>query len=105
MKNHCLHCLSHSIAPLPCADCCAVSFCSSRCKEEATKTYHKYECRMKLYEMLHFMGDEYMDIFMAVRTITQRPLKYFLERKNKIWELLDVEHPEHIGSKYRLVVI
>ena len=98
LKNHCVHCLSHSIAPLPCEDCCAVSFCSVRCKEAATSTYHKYECRMKLYEMLHFMGDEYMDIFTAIRTITQRPVSYFIKKRNQIWELLEDDHPEGKGK-------
>lgn len=60
-------------------------------------TYHKYECRMKLYEMLHFMGDEYMDIFTAIRTITQRPVSYFLKKKDRIWELLEDDHPEEKG--------
>ncbi len=99
LKNHCLHCLNHSIAPLPCPDCCSVSFCSVRCQQEANSTYHKYECKMKLYEMLHFMGDEHMDIFMAIRTITQRPLKYFMERKDRIWSLLAREHPEESSTE------
>ena len=62
-------------------------------------TYHKYECRMKLYEMLHFMGDEYMDIFTAIRTITQRPVSYFLKKKDRIWELLEDNHPEEKGTE------
>ena len=53
---------------------------------------------MKLYEMLHFMGDEYMDIFMAIRTITQRPVGYFLKKKDSIWKLLEDENPEEEGK-------
>eukprot|EP00094_Tigriopus_californicus_P003674 TCALIF_03535-PA protein Name:"Similar to SMYD4 SET and MYND domain-containing protein 4 (Pongo abelii)" AED:0.19 eAED:0.19 QI:0/0.66/0.28/0.85/1/1/7/0/530 len=57
LKSHCLHCMSYTIAPIPCNECCVVTFCSLECQEAAT--YHVFECRMKLYEMLHFMGDEY----------------------------------------------
>ena len=54
---------------------------------------------MKLYEMLHFMGDEFSSLFMALRTVTQRPIKYFMERKERIWELMDVDYPEMRGEK------
>ena len=54
---------------------------------------------MKLYEMLHFMGDEFIDVFMAIRTITQRPAQYFVERAEYIWPILDMEFPE-ITCKY-----
>ena len=49
---------------------------------------------MKLYEMLHFMGDEYISVFMAIRTITQKPIEYFLERQFEIDHILDLEFPE-----------
>ena len=58
---------------------------------------------MKLYEMLHFMGDEYMDIFTAIRTITQRPVNYFLKKKDRIWELLEDDHPEEKGKLWKPV--
>ena len=32
---------------IPCAECAAVRFCSSRCKEEAGKSFHRYECPPK----------------------------------------------------------
>ena len=65
-----------------------------QCREIAQSSYHKYECKMKLYEMLHLMGDKYIDVFMAIRTITQYPLEYFTDRKDKIWQLLDDDYPE-----------
>ena len=49
---------------------------------------------MKLYEMLHLMGDDYVDIFMAIRTITQKSIKYFMARKAEIWRILELEFPE-----------
>ncbi len=70
-----------------------VAFCSERCKADA-RQYHQYECRMKLYEMLHFVGDDYKDFFMAVRTITQRPIDYFLDREQEIWNAIHTEYPE-----------
>ena len=56
---------------------------------------------MKLYEMLHFMGDEYIDVFMAIRTVTQRPLEYFVQRKEQIWKILDVTYPEMSGRQIK----
>ncbi|XP_059084341.1 SET and MYND domain-containing protein 4-like [Tigriopus californicus] len=92
LKSHCLHCMSYTIAPIPCNECCVVTFCSLECQEAAT--YHVFECRMKLYEMLHFMGDEYASVFMAIRTITQKPAKYFWQRRDKILDILAMDYPE-----------
>ncbi len=75
-----------------------VCFCSVECRAAANASYHRYECRMKLYEMLHYMGDEYIDVFMAVRTVTQRPLDYFMERSHLLWRILDLEFPELISK-------
>lgn len=92
LKSHCLHCMSYTMAPIPCNECCVVTFCSLECQEAAT--YHVFECRMKLYEMLHFMGDEYASVFMAIRTITQKPASYFWKRRDKILEILAMDYPE-----------
>ena len=92
-----------SPAPLPCPDCCVVCFCSVECRDQAQKTYHKYECKMKLYEMLHFMGDEFIDVFMAIRTVTMHEVQYFMDRKKELWKLLDVTYPEIIGNGQSIV--
>ncbi|CAG0889173.1 unnamed protein product [Darwinula stevensoni] len=43
--THCLHCLqSPSLQYLPCFRCATVCFCCEECREEAWRTYHKYEC-------------------------------------------------------------
>ena len=105
LKTHCLNCMKFSKAPLPCEDCCVVSFCSVKCRDIANASYHKYECKMKLYEMLHFMGDEYIDVFMAIRTITQQPIEYFLARSEEIWEILSLDFPELIGKLSRKMLV
>ena len=33
--DHCYSCLSHTLAPVPCQNCCAVVFCSMKCRAEA----------------------------------------------------------------------
>ena len=48
--------------------------------------------------MLHLMGDEYMSVFMAIRTITQHPLKYFMAKKNALWDIMSLEYPEMRGK-------
>lgn len=49
---------------------------------------------VQLYEMLHLMGDDYVDVFMAIRTVTQHSVKYFVERREEIWAALDTDFPE-----------
>ena len=61
----------------------------------------RYECKMKLYEMLHFMGDEYSSVFMAIRTVTSKPADYFLDRQLAIEEILAMEYPEMRGQADR----
>jgi len=99
LKSHCVHCMRFSPAPLPCENCCVVCFCSLECKEAATNSYHKYECKMKLYEMLHEMGDEYVDVFMAIRSITQTPCEEFMDMADEIWAVLDLEYPELMSEQ------
>ena len=67
---------------------------------------------MKLYEMLHFMGDEYSSVFMAIRTVTSKPADYFLDRQLAIEEILAMEYPEMRGQTdhfdlkpYKLLII
>ncbi len=51
---------------------------------------------MKLYEMLQLMGDEHVGAFMAIRTVTQRPCSYFMDRADALWDIMDLEYPELI---------
>ena len=54
-------------------------------------TYHRYEC--KIYDFLIASGMSII-CFMAYRTITQKPLQFFLENKDKFQD-----HDEVAGSK------
>lgn len=38
-KDYCYHCLLFTMAPIPCAKCAAVVFCSSFCYEAAKERY------------------------------------------------------------------
>lgn len=40
--SHCHHCLRRVEAPIGCATCCGIAFCSLKCKNEAK--YHQFEC-------------------------------------------------------------
>jgi len=48
--------------------------------------------------MLHEMGDEYVDVFMAIRTITQTPCEEFMDMADDIWAVLDLEYPELMSN-------
>ncbi|GBP95742.1 SET and MYND domain-containing protein DDB_G0284059 [Eumeta japonica] len=43
--THCLHCFERLEAPVWCPKCSAVAFCTISCRDEALRTYHKYECQ------------------------------------------------------------
>jgi hypothetical protein len=57
----------------------------------ANATYHRYEC--KIYDFLIASGMSII-CFMAYRTITQKPLQFFLEHRDKF-----DNHDEVAGSK------
>ena len=96
--------------------CCAVVFCSKDCRRKATQGYHRfreplimisrstclrYECEMRLYELLPMEGKDmfgyflalrledehlsclfvFIDILFGNRAITQRNLDYFLDHQ------------------------
>lgn len=43
--THCNHCFVRLVAPVGCANCASVAFCSVECRDVALATYHKFECR------------------------------------------------------------
>ena len=49
-------------------------FCSLPCREAALSGYHKYEC--KLVDLFQSSGMSII-CYLAYRSITQRPLKWF----------------------------
>merc|ERR1740137_284381 len=93
INSHCLNCFRFTKAPLPCDTCCSVVFCSKKCKDLANQTYHKYECQLKLYELFEYEEREVFGLFMALRSITQKPIQYFTENQKEIEKFLDLEEP------------
>jgi len=93
LTNHCLHCHVFTKAPLPCETCCAVVFCSKDCRRKATQGYHRYECEMRLYELLPMEGKDMFGYFLALRAITQRNLDYFLDHQQMFEVFIDTDEP------------
>uniref|UniRef100_A0A0K2TLD8 Protein-lysine N-methyltransferase SMYD4 n=1 Tax=Lepeophtheirus salmonis TaxID=72036 RepID=A0A0K2TLD8_LEPSM len=91
MGSNCTNCFRIMKNPLPCPDCTKVMFCSMRCRKEALSSYHRYECKV-----VDFLIASGMSIvcFMAYRTISQKPLDFFLKNKE-----LFSNHDEISGSK------
>lgn len=57
------------MAPLGCTKCRSVAFCSSKCRTQATSTYHAFECGV----LDVFIGSGMsMLSWLAVRMLTQR---------------------------------
>nr|XP_033338571.1 SET and MYND domain-containing protein 4-like [Megalopta genalis] len=44
--TRCHHCFAGLRGPVGCPDCSSVAFCGRTCRDEATASYHKYECRI-----------------------------------------------------------
>jgi len=90
MGKNCTHCFKSMKAPLPCPTCTKVMFCSYACRHAALTTYHQYEC--KLVDLFQASGMSII-CYMSYRAITQKPLKWFLENKDKF-----VNHDETSGQ-------
>ncbi|KAL5241356.1 hypothetical protein ACI65C_008766 [Semiaphis heraclei] len=79
--SHCTNCFVRLVAPLPCPDCERVAFCGELCKTTALKSYHTTECSML---PALFSAGVSITCLIALRIITQRPLKYFLDLQPKL---------------------
>lgn len=69
------------VAPLPCPSCDRVAFCGEPCRKSALKSYHAVEC--PLLPTLFAAGVS-ITCLLALRIVTQRPLKYFLDLRSKL---------------------
>jgi len=82
VESICLVCLRYTTAPLPCPTCSDVSFCSLSCRSLALNGFHKYEC--KLTQLFIHTGIKDLPLLlMALRSITQQPVEYFVKNKDK----------------------
>lgn len=52
----CINCGDVTICPLPCPKCPDVFFCSLPCLQYALRTFHYYECSMRLYGFLRCLS-------------------------------------------------
>jgi len=69
--DHCSHCYSFTLAPIPCHSCHHSLYCSAECRSLAYQLYHRAECR--LGEILEASGvDKFA--FLALRTLVVTPL-------------------------------
>ena len=73
-------------------------FCSLQCRQKAAE-YHQYECEMRLYELIPLEGKEMFGYFLALRAITQRPLKYFLDNKEMFEAYFDLDEPMKLDQE------
>ncbi|XP_057318768.1 SET and MYND domain-containing protein DDB_G0273589 [Microplitis mediator] len=81
--THCHHCFVRLRAPVGCSVCSSVAFCGRNCRDEALKTYHKYEC--KILVLLIGSGMSILSM-LALRMVTQVGLQGCLRLYQRINE-------------------
>ena len=59
-----------------------MSFCSLSCRTLALNGFHKYECRLTQL-FIHTGIKDLPLLLMALRSITQQPVEYFVKNKDK----------------------
>ena len=95
-STRCLTCFNSVLAAVPCESCSQVVFCSLECRRCAMSTFHKYEC-----QNLHLLkpGPNYL----ALRSITQHSLQYFLANRVKKFEKYDNSSGTELEGKKKYV--
>eukprot|EP00095_Tigriopus_kingsejongensis_P008472 maker-scaffold18_size714446-snap-gene-3.28 protein:Tk08472 transcript:maker-scaffold18_size714446-snap-gene-3.28-mRNA-1 annotation:"set and mynd domain-containing" len=78
--SNCAHCFKSMKAPLPCPVSTHFMFCSYKCRQVALETYHPYEAKISDFLIASGMS---IVCYLAYRCVTKKPLKYFLENKDK----------------------
>lgn len=87
-QTHCQLCFKRTNLPIACQTCADVIFCSPKCRSEAS--FHRYECG--IIQHLWNSGAS-ITCQMALRAISQKSLKYFLDIKEELAALSD--HPDY----------
>ncbi|VVC29601.1 Tetratricopeptide repeat,Tetratricopeptide repeat-containing domain,Tetratricopeptide-like helical [Cinara cedri] len=101
--THCTDCFAKLVAPVPCPGCNRVAFCGDRCKRVALKSYHAIEC--PLLPTLFATGVS-ITCLIALRIITQQPLRYFVDLQPKLNHMqtpCGKREPEKYVNLYNLV--
>lgn len=89
-QSHCQFCFKRTNVPIACSNCADVIFCSPKCRDAACNSYHRFECGV----MQHLWNSGIsVTCQMALRTIAQKSLKYFLDMKDELAELRT--HPDY----------
>lgn len=81
--TNCQCCMISTIQPFACPTCAHVVFCSWNCLQNGCNSFHKIEC--KIQPSIFDSGCS-INCSMALRIITQRPLKVFLGLKGLLKE-------------------
>ncbi|CAI6367479.1 unnamed protein product [Macrosiphum euphorbiae] len=95
--SHCTNCFVRLVAPLPCPDCERVAFCGESCKRSALESYHAVECSML---PALFSAGVSITCLIALRIITQRPLKYFIDLRPKLLNRTQRPRGKHEPDNY-----
>lgn len=83
-QTHCQLCFKRTNVPIACSNCADVVFCSEKCRDAACKSFHRIECGI----MQHLWNSgASITCQMALRAISQKPLKYFIDIKDELEEL------------------
>ncbi|KAL1488424.1 hypothetical protein ABEB36_014897 [Hypothenemus hampei] len=79
--TNCQNCVVSVELPIACPGCTDVIFCSTHCCRLATKTFHSVECGL---QKNLFQSGASVNCLLAMRIISQRPLKFFIDKRNKL---------------------
>lgn len=80
-QTHCQSCFKRTSVPIACDHCADVIFCSKKCRDVAYNSYHQNECGI----MQHLWNSgASITCQMALRAISQKSLKYFLDIKDDL---------------------
>jgi hypothetical protein len=83
-QTHCQACFKRTNVPIACTGCADVIFCSEKCRDIACNSYHRIECGI----MQHLWNSgASITCQMALRAVSQKSLKYFLDMKVELEEL------------------
>lgn len=89
--THCQNCFLVTKAPIPCTNCSGVVFCSSDCRD--TAYFHKIECTIQ--DLMQGSGMS-INCFLAFRMLTQTPLSFFVNNKERLSKEEDPESVLHL---------
>ncbi|XP_023342115.1 SET and MYND domain-containing protein 4 [Eurytemora carolleeae] len=94
-EEHCDNCFKYiPLRQIPCDHCSALRFCGFQCKKSAIEGYHQFECgREDVFESVigQMMQEGKTNAKgtkkfhrMALKTVTQKSLAWFLKNKDKL---------------------